>query len=113
MAEPFYAPHQLAELQEGNCAVSFATRHTEALHRHQHRAADDRRAGGLADVGRELIFEIDCAGLSRTRLMRLKIKSSWASSLDGGCLGAAACAGNPVASLSSLVLRANQIIHLI
>ena len=27
----------------------------EALHRHQHRAADDRRAGGLADVERELI----------------------------------------------------------
>jgi len=55
MAEPFYAPHQLAELQEGNCAVSFATRHTEALHRHQHRAADDRRVGGLADVERALI----------------------------------------------------------
>jgi hypothetical protein len=79
MTEPFYAPHQLAELQEGYYAVNRTyeqllgeylslrltsecstwfrsqTRHAEAQHRHQHRAADDRRAGGLADVERELI----------------------------------------------------------
>jgi hypothetical protein len=84
MTEPFYAPHQLAELQEGYYAVNRTyeqllgeylslrppakplmnmcstwfrsqTWHAEALHRHQHRAADDRRAGGLADVERALI----------------------------------------------------------
>jgi toxin ParE1/3/4 len=65
-AEPFYAPHQLAELQEGYSAVNRTyelcstwfcsqTRHAKALHRHQHRAADDRRAGGLANLERDLI----------------------------------------------------------
>ena len=78
MTEPFYAPHQLAELQEGCYAVNrtygqspgeyLSLRLTnEAAYeyaRHgfvrklgtlKHRAADDHGAGGLADVEREAI----------------------------------------------------------
>jgi hypothetical protein len=39
-------------------------------HRHQHRAADDRRAGGLADVERELIRIRTGEGRSRAKASR-------------------------------------------